>query len=52
MCEQEGRRMQADREELADRIARALPRDGILEPQPGLYFTRASSQVGPVHIVA
>lgn len=34
--------MQADREELAERIARALPRDGKLEVQPGVLFTRSS----------
>jgi AraC-like DNA-binding protein len=36
------RRMKADQEELADRIARALPRDGTIEPQPGLHFRRHS----------
>ncbi|MBP7933682.1 MAG: AraC family transcriptional regulator [Phycisphaerae bacterium] len=35
--------MQADREELARRIANALPRDGHLEPQPGLHFHRHST---------
>ena len=34
--------MQADQRELADRIARALPRDGAVEPQPGLHFRRHS----------
>ena len=36
-------RMQADREELADRIARALPHDGAVEPQAGLHYRRCSS---------
>ena len=45
------RRMEADREELAERIARALPRDGKVEPQPGLVFTRLSSPTEPVHAV-
>jgi hypothetical protein len=40
--EREARRMHADQEELADRIARALPRDGAVEPQPGLHFRRHS----------
>jgi len=35
-------RMQADQQELADRIARALPRDGAHEPQEGLHFRRHS----------
>ena len=37
-------RMRADQNELAERIARALPRDGALEPQPGLHFRRHSRQ--------
>jgi len=35
-------RIQADQEELADRIARALPCDGVIEPRPGLHFRRCS----------
>lgn len=42
-------RAQADREELAERIARALPRDGKAELQPGLHFQRLSSPSGPIH---
>jgi AraC-like DNA-binding protein len=48
---QQARRMQADRKELADRIARALPHDGKVEPQPGLVFTRFSSPTETVHAV-
>jgi AraC-like DNA-binding protein len=33
-------RMEADRAELAERIARALPRDGTVYPQPGLNLAR------------
>ena len=40
--EHQVRRLQAAREELADRIARALPRDGAFEPQPDLHFRRHS----------
>lgn len=47
--DRQARRMQADREELADRIGRALPRDGSGEPRPGLIFNRASSRTGPLH---
>jgi AraC-like DNA-binding protein len=47
------RRMQADQEELADRIARALPRDGRIEPQPGVFFNRASQpSQPPIHAFA
>jgi AraC-like DNA-binding protein len=42
LSERQACRMQADQEELADRIARALPHDGALEPQPGLHFRRHS----------
>jgi AraC-like DNA-binding protein len=49
--ESQARRMQADREELADRIAAALPHDGKIEPQPGLVFTRFSSPTERVHAV-
>jgi AraC-like DNA-binding protein len=40
--ERRARRRQAAQEELSDRIARALPRDGAVEPQPGLHFRRHS----------
>jgi hypothetical protein len=38
--ERQARRMRADQEELVDRIARAMPRVGTVEPQPGLHFRR------------
>ena len=44
--------MQADREELANRIARALPRDGAIEPQPGLHFRRHSNPTQRVYASA
>ena len=49
--ERQARRMQADREELAERIARSLPRDGKVELQPGLVLSRVSSrpQAGSRH---
>src|SRR3954470_23271869 len=49
--EKQARRMQADREELAERIAHALPRDSKVEVQPGLVLTRLSSPTGPEHAV-
>jgi AraC-like DNA-binding protein len=45
-------RMQADRAELADRIARALARDGKIEPQAGLHFHRQSTHGQRVHGVS
>jgi AraC-like DNA-binding protein len=44
--------MHADREELADRIARALALDGKIEPQPGLHFHRQSKPGLRVHGVS
>lgn len=35
--------MQADQDELANRIAGTLPHDGTVEPQPGVHFRRHSS---------
>lgn len=49
--EKQARRMQADREELAERIAHVLPRDSKVEVQPGLVLTRLSSPTGPEHAV-
>lgn len=42
-------RTRFDREELADRIARVLPRNGSTGPQPGVIFNRASSRSEPIH---
>src|SRR5712691_7016579 len=36
-------------DELARRIARLLPRDGVLEPAPGLILSRLSSRAGPIY---
>ena len=47
--EREDRRRQADQEELAERIARALPHDGTVEPQPGLHFRRCSRPTERIH---
>jgi len=41
-------RVQANREELAERIARAVPTDGAAEPLPGLQLARASFSHGKV----
>jgi AraC-like DNA-binding protein len=41
--------MQADREELADRITWALPRDGTAQAQPGVILSRSSKLTELVH---
>jgi AraC-like DNA-binding protein len=51
LSERELQRMQANREELVERIARAVPEDGIAEPLEGLYLARASLPLQPVHSV-
>ena len=45
----EVRRIDADREELAERIARALPTDGLVQPQPGVYLSRFTTTADLVH---
>ena len=48
----EAHRAQANRGELVERIARALPEDGRQEPLAGLYLNRASSPTELVHGVS
>jgi hypothetical protein len=48
----EAQQAAANREELAERIARALPDDGRNEPLQGLHFVRASSPTERVHGVS
>ena len=40
--------MQSNREELVERMARALPEDGFLEAFPGFYLARSSRTTEPV----
>jgi AraC-like DNA-binding protein len=47
--QRQARRMEADREELAERLARALPRDGVAEPQPRLHISRFGRPHDLVH---
>jgi AraC-like DNA-binding protein len=49
--EREGQRMQADRAELVERIARAVREDAVVEPLEGLYLARVSVPLQPVHSV-
>jgi AraC-like DNA-binding protein len=44
--EREAQKAQANREELVERLMRALPEDGTAKPLPGLQLTRASSPTG------
>ena len=39
----------AGRDELAERIARHLPRDGTLEAAPGVFLYRFSAPTGPIY---
>ena len=50
--ERETRRTQLNRGELAERIARAVPRDGRAEPLKGLRLLRVSSPTEQVHSVS
>lgn len=51
ISQRDGRKMEADREELAERIARVLPRNGVSEPQPGVHLSRFSYLNDPTHTV-
>lgn len=42
-------RAQANRAELAERIARAVPKDGVVAALPGLHMARMSATQGRVH---
>src|SRR5436309_4754257 len=44
--EREAQNAQAHREELVERLMRALPEDGTAKPLQGLQLTRASSPTG------
>ncbi len=43
--------MQSNRNELVERVARAIPGDGILEVFPGLLLGRSSKPTEPLHSV-
>lgn len=47
----EARRVQANREELVERIARVVRADGTIQPLPGLYLSRRSVPLEPLHSV-
>jgi AraC-like DNA-binding protein len=48
----EEQREEANRQELAERIARAIPNDGSVEPLPGLWVRRASASTETGHGVS
>jgi AraC-like DNA-binding protein len=50
-ADREARRMQADREELVDRMTCAVPEDGVVQPLQGLYLGRLSTLGEKVHSV-
>ncbi len=50
-AEREAQRMQADREELVERIARAIPADGVIQPFQGLHLGRISAPMERIHSV-
>jgi AraC-like DNA-binding protein len=50
-ADRETQRVQANREELVERIGRAVPEDGTVRPFEGLYLHRVSSPREPLHSV-
>jgi AraC-like DNA-binding protein len=51
ISQREARKTEADREELAERIARVIPHNGVSEPQPGLHLSRFAYPNDPNHSV-
>src|SRR5689334_6781151 len=51
ISQDEMQKMAADRHELAERIARVLPRNGVSEPQPGVHLSRFDHANDPSHVV-
>jgi AraC-like DNA-binding protein len=50
-AEREAQLMQAHREELVERIGRAMRADGVAQPLPGLHLARSSLPMKPAHSV-
>ncbi|MHB8599035.1 MAG: AraC family transcriptional regulator [Ktedonobacteraceae bacterium] len=50
-AEREAQRVQTNREELVERIARAMREDGTTQLLPGLYLSRSSLPLKPLHSV-
>lgn len=49
--EREAHRVQANRDELVERITRAVREDGTVEPLKGLFLHRSSAPKGPLHSI-
>jgi AraC-like DNA-binding protein len=49
--EREAQRIQADRDELVERIARAIPENGVIQPLQGLHLGRLSTPSERIHSV-
>src|SRR4051812_15467258 len=49
--QRENQRIQINRDELVERVARALPEDGILEVLPGFFLARSSRPTEMMHSV-
>src|SRR5262245_12380807 len=50
-AEREAQRMQANRDELVERIARAIREDGVIEPLQGLHLARQSVSLKKLYSV-
>jgi AraC-like DNA-binding protein len=50
-AEREAQWMQANRDELVERIGRAMRADGTAQPLPGLHLSRSSLPLKPLHSV-
>jgi len=50
-AKREAQRLQSNRDELVERVARAVPGDGVLEAFPGLFLGRSSKLTEPLHSV-
>ena len=50
-AEREAQRMQANHQELIERIMQAIPENGVAQPLAGLFLARASLPNEPVHSV-
>jgi AraC-like DNA-binding protein len=48
-ADREAQRLQANREELVERITQVMHEDGVAQPLPGLHLGRLSSPLEPVH---
>ena len=50
-ADRQAQRMQDNRQELVERLMRAVPQDGIVQPLEGIYLARSSVSMEPLHSV-